>query len=135
MGKFVFPYSEFEYSLIASEYINDRWFCLTFLLLFSHWRVACTCRKDWQEPCIVFCPHWSLRMGPVVHLLRRWCGDPKSLLILEVSCIPQNNASSESFYSFIDFISFKKSIFQILVMQDSSFRWSWNCINQWVYFM
>ncbi|CAL5201485.1 unnamed protein product [Lathyrus oleraceus] len=39
--------------------------------------------KNWQEPCIVFCPHWSLRMGPVVHLLRRWCGDPKSLLILE----------------------------------------------------
>ncbi|XP_004512875.1 uncharacterized protein [Cicer arietinum] len=39
--------------------------------------------KDWQEPCIIFCPHWSLRLGPVVHLLRRWCGDPKSLLILE----------------------------------------------------
>ncbi|KAI5410776.1 uncharacterized protein LOC127085767 isoform X1 [Lathyrus oleraceus] len=39
--------------------------------------------KNWREPCIVFCPHWSLRMGPVVHLLRRWCGDPKSLLILE----------------------------------------------------
>ncbi|GAU39313.1 hypothetical protein TSUD_119190 [Trifolium subterraneum] len=38
---------------------------------------------NWQEPCIVFCPHWSLRIGPVVHLLRRWCGDPKSLLILE----------------------------------------------------
>ncbi|XP_027341672.1 integrator complex subunit 9 [Abrus precatorius] len=38
---------------------------------------------NWQEPCIVFCPHWSLRLGPVVHLLRRWCGDPKSLLILE----------------------------------------------------
>ncbi|KAK2440076.1 integrator complex subunit [Trifolium repens] len=39
--------------------------------------------KNWQEPCIVFCPHWSLRIGPVVHLLRRWCGDHKSLLILE----------------------------------------------------
>ncbi|KAK7359329.1 hypothetical protein VNO77_01284 [Canavalia gladiata] len=38
---------------------------------------------NWQEPCIVFCPHWSLRLGPVVHLLYRWCGDPKSLLILE----------------------------------------------------
>lgn len=38
---------------------------------------------NWQEPCIVFSPHWSLRLGPVVHLLRRWCGDPKSLLILE----------------------------------------------------
>ncbi|KAH1159561.1 hypothetical protein AAZX31_11G180000 [Glycine max] len=38
---------------------------------------------NWQEPCIVFCPHRNLRMGPVVHLLRRWCGDPKSLLILE----------------------------------------------------
>ncbi|QCD84998.1 integrator complex subunit 9 [Vigna unguiculata] len=38
---------------------------------------------NWQEPCIVFCPHWSMRMGPVVHLLRRWCGCPNSLLILE----------------------------------------------------
>ncbi|XP_028788858.1 integrator complex subunit 9 isoform X2 [Neltuma alba] len=38
---------------------------------------------NWQEPCIVFAPHWSLRLGPVVHLLRRWCGDSKSLLILE----------------------------------------------------
>ncbi|XP_038890024.1 integrator complex subunit 9 homolog isoform X2 [Benincasa hispida] len=38
---------------------------------------------NWQEPCIVFCPHWSLRLGPVVHLLQRWCGDPSSLLVLE----------------------------------------------------
>ncbi|XP_039687390.1 integrator complex subunit 9 isoform X2 [Medicago truncatula] len=45
--------------------------------------------KDWQEPCIVFCPHWSLRMGPIVHLLRRWCGDPKSLLILEDMVNPE----------------------------------------------
>uniref|UniRef100_A0A5B7BS94 Beta-Casp domain-containing protein n=1 Tax=Davidia involucrata TaxID=16924 RepID=A0A5B7BS94_DAVIN len=37
----------------------------------------------WQEPCIVFCPHWSLRLGPVVHLLRRWCGDQNSLLVME----------------------------------------------------
>ncbi|XP_030477232.1 uncharacterized protein LOC115694254 [Syzygium oleosum] len=37
----------------------------------------------WQEPCIVFCPHWSLRLGPVVHLLRRWHGDERSLLIWE----------------------------------------------------
>ncbi|MCL7039685.1 hypothetical protein MKW94_016216 [Papaver nudicaule] len=36
-----------------------------------------------QEPCIVFCPHWSLRIGPVVHFLRRWCGDHNSLLVLE----------------------------------------------------
>ncbi|KAK7273538.1 hypothetical protein RIF29_14593 [Crotalaria pallida] len=38
---------------------------------------------NWQEPCVVFCAHWSLRIGPAVHFLRRWCGDPKSLLILE----------------------------------------------------
>uniref|UniRef100_A0A2N9HPK6 Beta-Casp domain-containing protein n=1 Tax=Fagus sylvatica TaxID=28930 RepID=A0A2N9HPK6_FAGSY len=38
---------------------------------------------NWQEPCIVFAPHWSLRLGPVVHLLRRWCWDPNSLLVLE----------------------------------------------------
>ncbi|KAI3448807.1 hypothetical protein Pfo_005472 [Paulownia fortunei] len=37
----------------------------------------------WQEPCIVFCPHWSLRLGPVTHLLRRWCGDQNSLLVME----------------------------------------------------
>ncbi|KAL7094339.1 hypothetical protein ACP275_11G097400 [Erythranthe tilingii] len=39
--------------------------------------------KNWQEPCIVFCPHWSFRLGPVTHLLRRWCGDPNSLLVIE----------------------------------------------------
>ncbi|KAL8542160.1 hypothetical protein ACS0TY_003136 [Phlomoides rotata] len=39
--------------------------------------------KIWQEPCIVFCPHWSLRLGPVVHLLGRWSGDQNSLLIME----------------------------------------------------
>lgn len=39
--------------------------------------------KTWKEPCIVFSPHWSLRLGPVVHLLRRWHGDPNSLLVLE----------------------------------------------------
>ncbi|KAJ9557930.1 hypothetical protein OSB04_012544 [Centaurea solstitialis] len=37
----------------------------------------------WQEPCIVVCPHWSLRLGPVVHLLQRWHADPNSLLVLE----------------------------------------------------
>ncbi|WOL01472.1 integrator complex subunit 9 [Canna indica] len=37
----------------------------------------------WQEPCIVFCSHWNLRLGPVVPLLHRWHDDPKSLLILE----------------------------------------------------
>lgn len=37
----------------------------------------------WQDPCIVVCPHWSLRIGPTVHLLQRWHGDPNSLLILE----------------------------------------------------
>ncbi|KAI3921912.1 hypothetical protein MKX01_005601 [Papaver californicum] len=36
-----------------------------------------------QEPCIVFCHHWSLRIGPVVHFLRRWSGDHNSLLVLE----------------------------------------------------
>ncbi|KAL3729063.1 hypothetical protein ACJRO7_033634 [Eucalyptus globulus] len=34
-----------------------------------------------HELSIVFCrPHWSLRLGPPVHLLRRWHGDEKSLL-------------------------------------------------------
>ncbi|TKY49683.1 Integrator complex subunit 9 [Spatholobus suberectus] len=44
---------------------------------------------NWEEPCIVFCPHWTLRMGPVVHLLRRWCGNPNSLLILEGGLNPE----------------------------------------------
>ncbi|ANM63628.1 unnamed protein product [Arabidopsis thaliana] len=38
---------------------------------------------SWQEPCIVFASHWSLRLGPSVQLLQRWRGDPKSLLVLE----------------------------------------------------
>ncbi|XP_010557847.1 PREDICTED: integrator complex subunit 9 homolog isoform X2 [Tarenaya hassleriana] len=38
---------------------------------------------SWQEPCIIFAPHWSLRLGPSVQILRRWCGDPKALLVLE----------------------------------------------------
>ncbi|KAJ1259900.1 hypothetical protein BS78_10G191400 [Paspalum vaginatum] len=37
----------------------------------------------WKEPCIVLCPHWSLRLGPVVHLLRRWRADKRCLLVLE----------------------------------------------------
>ncbi|KAF7138902.1 hypothetical protein RHSIM_Rhsim07G0065000 [Rhododendron simsii] len=46
-----------------------------------------TLLKIWQEPCIVFSSHWSLRLGPCVHLLRRWCGDPNSLLVMEISVI------------------------------------------------
>ncbi|KAL1211978.1 Cleavage and polyadenylation specificity factor subunit 3-II [Cardamine amara subsp. amara] len=38
---------------------------------------------SWQEPCIVFAPHWSLRLGPSVQLLQRWRGEPNSLLVLE----------------------------------------------------
>ncbi|XP_015691289.1 integrator complex subunit 9 isoform X2 [Oryza brachyantha] len=37
----------------------------------------------WKEPCIVFCPHWSLRHGPAVHLLHRWRADKRCLLVLE----------------------------------------------------
>lgn len=42
-----------------------------------------TLLKNWQESCIIFSPHWSLRLGPSVHLLRHWCQDPRSLLVLE----------------------------------------------------
>ncbi|XP_034593755.1 uncharacterized protein [Setaria viridis] len=38
----------------------------------------------WKEPCIVLCPHWSLRLGPAVHLLRRWHADKRCLLVLEL---------------------------------------------------
>lgn len=37
----------------------------------------------WQEPCIVFSPHWSLRLGPVVHLLHRWHADSRCVLVVE----------------------------------------------------
>ncbi|KAG0483672.1 hypothetical protein HPP92_011756 [Vanilla planifolia] len=37
----------------------------------------------WEEPCIVFAPHWTLRMGPVLNLLDRWHADSRCLLILE----------------------------------------------------
>ncbi|KAE8811706.1 integrator complex subunit 9 [Hordeum vulgare] len=37
----------------------------------------------WKEPCIVFCPDWSLRHGTAVHLLRRWHADKRNLLVLE----------------------------------------------------
>ncbi|PKI63013.1 hypothetical protein CRG98_016652 [Punica granatum] len=46
-------------------------------------KAAIMCRANWQEPAIVFCPHWNLRLGPAVHLLRRWHGDQNSLLVLE----------------------------------------------------
>lgn len=32
----------------------------------------------------MFSPHWSLRLGPAVHLLRRWHADESCLLVLEV---------------------------------------------------
>ncbi|CAN4089336.1 unnamed protein product [Withania somnifera] len=52
-------------------------------LLVSPAIYSSTFLTSWQEPCVVFCPHWSLRLGPVVHLLQHWCADPNSLLILE----------------------------------------------------
>ncbi|KAF6138038.1 hypothetical protein GIB67_042943 [Kingdonia uniflora] len=52
------------------------------LLLFPAVHSA-DCLRAWQEPCIVFAPHWSLRLGPSAHFLRRWSGDYNSLLILE----------------------------------------------------
>ncbi|XAR63515.1 hypothetical protein NMG60_11023474 [Bertholletia excelsa] len=39
--------------------------------------------RIWQEPCIIFCSHWSLLLGPAVHFLRHWCGDQNSLLVRE----------------------------------------------------
>lgn len=36
----------------------------------------------WQEPCIVFASHWSLRTGPSVHLLHRWHQNPNCLLVM-----------------------------------------------------
>lgn len=32
----------------------------------------------------MFSPHWSLRLGPVVHLLHHWHADPRCVLVVEV---------------------------------------------------
>jgi integrator complex subunit 9 len=45
-------------------------------------------RAAWKEPCIVLCPHWSLRLGPAVHLLRHWHADKRCLLVVEVKVRP-----------------------------------------------
>ncbi|KAK4770597.1 hypothetical protein SAY87_031129 [Trapa incisa] len=55
--------------------------------------------SNWQEPCIVFCPHWNLRLGPVVNLLWRWHEDEKSLLVLE-----------EGIHSSLSLLPFSKTI-------------------------
>jgi integrator complex subunit 9 len=36
----------------------------------------------------VLCPHWSLRLGPAVHLLRHWHADKRCLLVVEVKVRP-----------------------------------------------
>lgn len=45
--------------------------------------------RMWREPCIVISPHYSLRLGPVVHLLHRWHADSRCLLILEQGVDPE----------------------------------------------
>ncbi|KAL0413589.1 UNVERIFIED_CONTAM: hypothetical protein Sradi_1560600 [Sesamum radiatum] len=64
----IFLISSVAEELIAFTNIIPEWLC-----------------EQWQdrEPCIVFCPHWSLRLGPVVHLLSRWSADQNSLLVME----------------------------------------------------
>ncbi|KAI4382962.1 hypothetical protein MLD38_008850 [Melastoma candidum] len=73
--------------------------------------------RNWQEPCIVFCPHWSLRLGPAVPLLRRWHSDPNSLLVTEegvdaqIALAPFNIAEMKMKvlrYSFLSRIELKK---------------------------
>ncbi|XP_027179999.1 integrator complex subunit 9 homolog isoform X2 [Coffea eugenioides] len=57
----------------------------------------------WHEPCIVICPHWSLRIGPAVHLLQHWCGDKNSLLVME-----------EGFNANLAFLPFKSMEIKVL---------------------
>ncbi|BFI25527.1 integrator complex subunit 9 [Marchantia polymorpha subsp. ruderalis] len=38
--------------------------------------------RCWQEPCVVFATHWSLRVGSALQLLQRWRNNPLCLLIL-----------------------------------------------------
>ncbi|XP_055828745.1 uncharacterized protein LOC129896801 [Solanum dulcamara] len=77
-----------------------------------------------QEPCIVFCPHWSLRLGPVVHLLQRWCADPSSLLIMEegadidLAFLPFKPMAMKVLQcSFISGIKLKKAIPLLKILQ------------------
>ncbi|MCD7454502.1 hypothetical protein HAX54_025123 [Datura stramonium] len=79
---------------------------------------------SWQEPCIVFCPHWSLRLGPVVHLLQRWRADPNSLLIVEegadinLTFLPFKPMSMKVLQcSFISGIKLKKAIPLLKLLQ------------------
>lgn len=81
-------------------------------------------RTSWQEPCIVFCSHWSLRLGPVVHLLQRWCADPNSLLIMEegadidLAFLPFKSMSMKVLQcSFISGIKLKKAIPLLKILQ------------------
>ncbi|XP_019224169.1 PREDICTED: integrator complex subunit 9 isoform X2 [Nicotiana attenuata] len=79
---------------------------------------------SWQEPCIAFCPHWSLRLGPVVHLLQRWCADPNSLLIMEegadinLAFLPFKPMSMKVLQcSFISGIKLKRAIPLLKILQ------------------
>ncbi|KAL3700369.1 hypothetical protein R1sor_018391 [Riccia sorocarpa] len=38
--------------------------------------------RCWQEPCVVFASHLSLRMGPAIQLLHRWRSNPLCLVVL-----------------------------------------------------
>ncbi|CAN6485973.1 unnamed protein product [Victoria cruziana] len=53
---------------------------LAFANVIPEW--LCTARQQ-KEPCIVFSSHWNLRIGPAVHLLRRWREKENCLLVLE----------------------------------------------------
>ncbi|KAM7254958.1 hypothetical protein ACFE04_020199 [Oxalis oulophora] len=59
---------------------------LSYTNIIPEW--LCKERQE-KEPCIVFSPHWSLRLGPTVHLLHRWCQDERSLLVLDNEVNPE----------------------------------------------
>lgn len=37
--------------------------------------------EGFKSPCVVFCTHYSLRMGPAVHLLSQWKNSPKNAIV------------------------------------------------------
>lgn len=76
---------------------------------------------NWQEPCIVFCPHWSLRLGPVVHLLRRWCRDENSILVMEEGV--------DSSLALLPFRPMKMKVLQCSFLSGIEFQFSRHLLN------
>ncbi|CDP17282.1 unnamed protein product [Coffea canephora] len=79
------------------DFLNEKWLFL-FSVLHSLELLSIL-----QEPFIVICPHWSLKIEPDVHFLQHWCGDKNSLLVME-----------EGFNANLIFLPFKSMAIKVL---------------------